>query len=319
MLHILDGDSSAGTLSRTHITGTKISWREALIDGPAPQNLHGPEWIQVRAQHLTDSYGVDLESCAEDLLGLEQALESSREHEEVVLWFGPDLFCQLNLLWILNWFAGKKENSRLSIVSIDQFPGINDFRCLGQLGAEQLASLFDSRQQLTSRELELGSRAWLAFTSTIPTEVESLLLDDISALPFLKRALQLHLWRFPSVRNGLGRIENRCLELITGGSSSFRDLFLRFGEMEPAYGLGDCQLWRTLTQLSTNAPLLRTRTGELTAERVFETTEAGREVFQGHRDFVNSFGIDRWLGGVHLSGTAGVWRWDEVASRLVQL
>jgi hypothetical protein len=27
-------------------------------------------------------------------------------------------------------------------------------------------------------------------------------------------------------------------------------------------------------------------------------------------------GIERWLGGVHLTGTQAVWRWDGVAKRL---
>jgi hypothetical protein len=42
-----------------------------------------------------------------------------------------------------------------------------------------------------------------------------------------------------------------------------------------------------------------------------ELTEAGREVLAGRRDHVALNGIDRWIGGVHLTGTDVPWRWDE--------
>jgi hypothetical protein len=46
-------------------------------------------------------------------------------------------------------------------------------------------------------------------------------------------------------------------------------------------------------------------------------TEAGREVLDGRRDRVRTYGIDRWLGGVHLMGHEAAWRWDPATRRLV--
>ena len=40
-------------------------------------------------------------------------------------------------------------------------------------------------------------------------------------------------------------------------------------------------------------------------------TEAGREVLEGAPDHVALNGVDRWIGGVHLTGTDVPWRWDE--------
>jgi len=42
----------------------------------------------------------------------------------------------------------------------------------------------------------------------------------------------------------------------------------------------------------------------------------GRAVLEGTADHVRINGIDRWLGGVHLSGTEIRYRWDESAHRL---
>jgi hypothetical protein len=43
----------------------------------------------------------------------------------------------------------------------------------------------------------------------------------------------------------------------------------------------------------------------------------GTAVLEGKADQVRSNGIDRWLGGVHLSGTEAEYRWDEHAQRLI--
>jgi hypothetical protein len=39
-------------------------------------------------------------------------------------------------------------------------------------------------------------------------------------------------------------------------------------------------------------------------------TGAGRDVLDGRSDWIALAGIDRWVGGVHLTGD-DVWRWDE--------
>src|SRR6266446_8149797 len=148
MLHIVNGESTADTLRQSTIEGKKISFRDALICGPTPSEVSTDQWHRIRALHLSDYYGVDLESCEKDLLEQERILQSYPIHEEVVLWFEHDLFCQVNLLYLLNWFAhhdlGK---TKVTLVCIGQFPGFEKFRGLGQLNADQLTSLLDTRRE----------------------------------------------------------------------------------------------------------------------------------------------------------------------------
>jgi hypothetical protein len=40
-------------------------------------------------------------------------------------------------------------------------------------------------------------------------------------------------------------------------------------------------------------------------------TETGRRVRDGQQDHVALNGIDRWIGGVHLTGHTVAWRWNE--------
>jgi hypothetical protein len=330
MLHIHNGDSSAETAKLSALPGEHFAFREALMEGQAPGEIAGDEWRSVRARHLSESYGVDLEQCERELVAQENKLAASGEHEEIVFWFEHDLFCQVNLLYLLDWFSLREpHHTRLSLVCVDHFPGVADFRGLGQLTTPQLVSLFPSRTEIKRPQLELASTAWQAYCSPNPIAIEDLLATDTSALPFLAAALRLHLRRFPSVKNGLGEIENTGLKLIKSGSSTFTDLFPRFGDAKPTYGLGDAQFWLALRRMSnarqplvTNSGFNGNATGSALTPTVlqnvsFKITAIGESVLRGEADFVSLNGIDIWLGGVHLDGVETLWRWDEPSGRMV--
>ena len=327
MLHIHNGDSSAVTARNSKIPGEHFAWREALVCGPTPADLSADEFLQLRARHLAEAYGVNLEQCEQELRSQTEALSSFSDHEEVVLWFEHDLFCQVNLSYLLNWFAQRElGKTKLSLISIGEFPGIEGFRGLGQLNEEQLAGLFPQRQEVSPLELQLGSRTWQAYSSPDPAELTSLLNADLSAIPFLKRALSKHLQRFPSTTNGLGRIENTGLELIAKGCRKFKSLFPAFARREFEYGFGDAQLFLELKRLAdASTPLLTLSNGGKQASldpaqiclSSFEITELGRAVLNGSEDFVRRNGIDYWLGGVHLEGNEAGWRWEMDAGELL--
>ncbi len=202
------------------------------------------------ARHLSDAYGLRVEDCEKELREQQEALARFYDHDEVVLWFEHDLFCQIHLIYLLNWFAQSElGKTKLSLICIDEFPGINDFRGLGQLNEAQLVSLFPQRREINLAQLNLGSKAWQAYSSSDPSQIESLLAEDTAALPFLKSALFKHLARFPSVRNGLGQDARLCLELVADGQAEFKALFPAFGKREPLYGFGDAQVFLELKRL----------------------------------------------------------------------
>lgn len=326
MLHLHNGDSSANIAKQSSLPGEHFAWREALIDGPTPAGLEVAEWRTLRAHHLSNYDGGDRDQCEQDLLNQEEKLASFEEHDEVVLWFEHDLFCQLHLIYLLQHFAQQDlGKTKLSLVCIDNFPGKPDFRGLGELTAEQLASLFPARQQVTQQQLSLATSAWRAYSSPGPTEIQTLLDSDTSALPFLNAALKAHLRRFPSTKNGLGAIENRGLQLVHSGLSRFEDLFRGFGETESIYGLGDCQFWQAMLRMrEARQPLLSTSNGNrngpesgVVTTTEFESTDLGEAVLRGDADFVVLNGIDLWLGGVHLNHKRNLWRWDEQSETVV--
>ncbi len=183
-----------------------------------------------------------------------------------------------------------------------------------------MSSLFPSRQPVTREQLHLATEAWDAYRSTDPRDLETLLQKDTSPLPFLGPALQGHLRRFPSTANGLGRIENRGLQLVDSGLHAFGDLFRRFGEVEPVYGLGDIQFWLSLRRLAdANQPLLKINGDSPSPDTTIEITDLGKAVLKGDGDFVALNGMEGWLGGVYLSDERNLWRWDDKSEAIVQL
>ena len=326
MLHLHNGDSTAGTARQANIPGEHIAWREALVCGPTPAGLSEPEFIDTRARHLADSYSRPVEKCRAELRAMHEALASFSEHDEVVLWFEHDLFCQIQLIYLLHWFAGRDlGRTKLSLICIDEFPGIQIFHGLGQLNEEQLLSLFLGRREITFEQLELAAKGWAAYCAPDAVALIALINSDMSALPFLKEALSKHLQRFPSTRNGLGRVENEALKLIPAGYGEFRSLFPAFIRREGAYGFGDAQLYVTMRSLTmTPKPLLNQKRGPAgTMDPLqillssFEITDHGKAVLAGEQDFVITNGIDKWLGGIHLRGKESAWRWDDESQQLL--
>jgi hypothetical protein len=325
MLQIFDGDSSAGTARNANLPGQHLAWREALICGPAPNNLSEAEFLEVRAQHLASTYGADLHRVRGELRAQHDALASFRDHEEVVLWFEHDLFCQVHLVYLLNWF-GQHElgHTKLSLICLDEFPGVPQFRGLGQLNEEQLASLFPTREAVTGAQLELGTRAWQAYSSSDALNLVTLRDSDTSALPFLGRAVVRHLQRFPWTSTGLGRIESSALQLVADGYHLFKKLFPAFSRRESEYGLGDAQLYCALRLMADAPTPVLKQSGRAEPSDAagmllssFELTDDGREVLSGDQDFVAQNGIDQWLGGVHLLGPEAAWRWDRETEQLL--
>ena len=328
MLHIHNGDSTAGTARQANIPGEHLAWREALVCGPAPENLSEAEFLNIRAQHLATAYGVDIEKCKAELQTQHDGLANFSDHDEVVLWFEHDLFCQVQLIYLLNWFSRRDlGNTKVSLICIDNFPGVEHFRGLGQLNEQQLATLLPRRRKVASAQLNLGSKAWEAYASPAPTEIESLLKSDTGALPFLGAALTKHLQRFPALRNGLGYVENVSLQLLANGNREFKSLFSAFGRREPLYGFGDAQLFLELKRLANaRRPVLKMSNGaeaspgdaQQLLNTSFEITDDGQAVMNGEQDFAQLNRIDFWLGGVHLRSEEADWRWDEENDELTK-
>jgi hypothetical protein len=314
MLHITDGESVAGTLRQSGISGDVSVYGDLMYEGPTPGGLSAEAWRDTRAHFMAEAGYATLEEARQYLKRCDDTLAAFSQHEEVVIWLDHRLSDQLILIRVLDWFSRQNLGARkLSLNCIGRYPGRDHFVALGELTAHQLASLADTRPRVTDGQFRTAQAAWSAFTAPDPTAIERLMETDTSALPFLATALRRHLEQFPSVDGGLSRTERQALSVLRErGPLPARRLFAAVQQLEEQIFMGDGSFYRVLTALSSvRHPLVQKADGEVAI------TKAGRDVLEGRADHIGLTGIDRWLGGVHLEGDQAAWRWDRGSGRIV--
>lgn len=334
MLHITNGDAVAGKLVEAGIEGAVLPWREDYTEGPVASRMDDPAVLQKRGVFLEEAYGIPQAQYAGACAAQEAALaRAAAQGEEIVLWMEHDLFDQTMQAYLLHRLARLDaevgaEPLRIQLVTIGSYPGIEPFHGLGQLTAEQLAGLYPGRRPVCAEALALGRQAWEAYASPDPRAVEALLQADTAPLPFLREAFAAHLSRFPSTRDGLGRVEREALQAVSAGIHHLLPLFKAATDPLPLLGIGDLAFWAYLRRMSTGAvPLIRLSipdelprygdTAPLPGITVHLTPD-GQDVLAAKADYVKLGGVERILGGVQLTSAEPVWRWDADRERLVR-
>lgn len=320
MLHITDGESVDGTLRESSIPGTVSTYGDLLYEGPAPAGLTAETWRDTRARFIAGAAYATLDQAQQYLKACDDALAAFPQYGEVVIWLDYRLSDQLILIKVLDWFRRQNLDSvKLSLISVGRYPGRDHFVGLGELTADELASLAETRLRVTDAQFGLAQAAWNAFTSPDPTAMERVLAPDTSALPFLATAFRRHLEQFPSVDGGLSRTERQALAILREqGPLPGGRLFAAVQRREEQIFMGDASFYRIVANLSRcRHPLVQISAAPQAGLGTVTITETGRDVIEGRSDHIERNGIDEWLGGVHLKGTEAAWRWDAVAARLV--
>jgi hypothetical protein len=207
------------------------------------------------------------------------------------------------------------------MVMIGSFPGRPDFKGLGELTPEEFGPLIDAREPVSPSQFDLAARAWSAFRSSTPEALDDLRHGDTAPLPFLAPALERFLQEYPWTIDGLSRSERRLLSIAGDGPISLSKAFPLMQDGEHAYYITDLSCIGLSESMSrATPPLLEVQAGtglDHPLNRMVSTTAFGRSLLERRSDMVRSCGIDRWLGGVHLTG-APDWRWDDDRKRITR-
>ncbi len=321
ILHITNGDGAAGILKASTVSGDVLPWRDPMHHGPFPAGLSLDDLRPVRSRYLAGPGG-SARAVERDFRLRDDHLRATPKYDGVVLWFEHDLLDQLQILQLLDWFATADVNgATLEIICIDRFPGMPQFRGLGELDPVQMASLFDKRVPVTREMLEQAQTGWAAFRSVDPRNLVGFMRGDLTSLPFLRAALARHLEEFPSTQTGLNRTERQLLCLIAEGCHSPVDLFLRNMTFETALFIGDWSTYSILDRLC-QAGLIAGETGAFWSppksrddrpafgDQRLVLTDQGQQVLSGEIDASRILIRDDWLGGVHIQSDKPHWTWD---------
>jgi hypothetical protein len=322
-LNITNGDSAAGTLSEAGVEGKIISWRDVLHEGPVDSSLSLEELSKGRARFISEQGWDDFAHVSGDFAERDRVIRHLDYFDEVVLWFEDDLYDQLQLIQLLDFFGrGAARGKTLSVIVVDGY--------IPPLSTDEIKQLDKARQRVTPEQLELAKRAWKAFGSEDPTSISRLLEGSTTALKYLAAALRRHLEEFPSTDNGLSRSEREALSAIQAGHSTPVAAFLEVARKQESIFLGDIIFYSYLERLSgRNDALITWKDGTPviapTSERSREFVEGeltltplGREVLAGRQDWQRINKRTRWLGGVEIKPGERGWRWDPSDRELVR-
>lgn len=328
LLHVTNGESAGNTLRQTSLGGAVLPWQDVLHEGPVPA---GPrrELLRTRADFLSGCGWGSVRVILSSLERRDRILtEALRDRRQVVLWFEHDLYDQLQLLDILALAAAVEGTPELIVAG--SFPGKPGFRGLGELTAAELETLWPSRVAATPGTLAAAAAAWDTLREPAPSALAALATAGVPELPFLGAALLRLLEELPAPEDGLSGTERRALRAIAAGAVTPPAAFRAEQDLEAAPFLGDSWFYRTLTSLGRGrARLIETLDGEqlpaappLSDTRAFTAmslrlTPAGELVLQRKADRVQLLGVDRWIGGSHITPGAA-WRWDPGTHRLIE-
>lgn len=322
MLHVTNGDSAVERIRAAGIEGPVLPWRDVLHEGPVPAGLPLERLSLVRADFIASRGWGTPDEARRSFAERDRALAASAREDEVVLWFEHDLYDQLQLIQLLDWFADHPPRM-LALVNPAEY--------LGTAAPERLAALFAQRAEVTAAQFALARAAWKAFRAPDPRHVEQVMRGECGPLPHLAPALLRLLQELPGTAGGLSRSERQLLRAFADGTRRLVDAYpTSHHAVEEAVWMGDWS-WLAMVDSLTGAPTpLLAYVEDEDAEaagppsgpdarmqRTARMTDAGRRVLAGKADAVRMNGIDRWIGGVHLHGREVPWRWNAGESHVL--
>jgi hypothetical protein len=272
------------------VQGELLPWRDVLHEGPVHAGLPLAELSRRRAAFIASCGWADPLAAKKQFEERDAALAAAGQHHEVVLWFEHDLYDQLQLLQLLDWFAAHPHPT-LSLVCEAEY--------LGTMTPARAGELFRARRAVSEAQLKAGAAAWGAFGSSDPRAIR---LEPVPGLPFLAPALRRLLEELPWTRDGLSRLERQILEALGGGPLPFAELFPRaHHHREDPVFVGDAVLALYLERLAADGFV----DGN---DRGYSLLPRGKAVLEGKADACAFARRPRWLGGYEIRSAR--LRWD---------
>lgn len=236
--NILNGDSLAYSFPDAKIEGNIIVAREALIEGDlSGDNLH--DFWQTRAKALkitATEYNTAVVTEFEKIL-------NAPDDSEFNLWFEHDLFCQVNMwfvLSIINSLPIKKKVFAVYTSHLDK-TSKQFWNGFGPANSDELKVCYANRISLSEADINLGQALWDAYKNGDLEELTNLAKHQSLTFPHLQEVVKAHVDRFP--KDGKkGRPEKVIEDITKNISTDFNEVFKEFWKRESIYGFGDSQL-----------------------------------------------------------------------------
>ncbi len=294
-LNIINGDTCIGIMKKANIQGEFLAWQDFLHEGNVPAKVTLEELSIIRAKFIAQ-YGLgDFSEIYKTFQKRDNKLKTYKSYNKIILWFEHDLYDQLQLLQLLDWFSNKSlKNSQLTLICSNNY--------LGESTAQQIKKMVHYSIDLLPEHFQLAKKAWSAFREPTPLSWMNLLQYPSSILPFLKPAVFRMLEEFPNTKAGLSRTEYQALLVISNGINDAQDIFIKCQSFEERKFMGDVVFWKILDNFEEYKIIQR-------REKKLTITPLGKQLLKGERFWFDIMPLERYIGGCKLT-LDNLWCWD---------
>lgn len=232
-VHILNGDSLDQQFPPL-ITGKKIIFRECLIEGNVKFSKN---FYEGRAKEISNSYKdiTEKEYFQKTVPELEKLKEITRD-ENINLWFEEDLFCQVNMWYVIHQL--KSTESPLYMI----LPTASlEFGYSGMVESDLIVA-FTQKMRVEKNEMQLFSQLWQAYADQNIANMSRVVKRLPDHLSFVHSAVEAYAESRP-VNGYPGRPKQSLLNIMDElDTHDFGPVFREFSKRESIYGFGDLQV-----------------------------------------------------------------------------
>ena len=243
--HILNGDCLAEQLAGVMLPGSFIVCRECLVDGPVNSNSLD-DFFRMRAGYISGMTGLSQEEYYNKSEKEFQKILALPDNSKIFLWFENDLFCQVNLWFVLSLLQDRVPQNLFRV-----FPQIENgqdkWKGFGIATSGSLNEAYKNAVHFNVADLQFGKLLWEAYCNNDLNILQKLGKIKSELFRDLEPVIAAHVERF-SVP---GRPERIVKEIISGGTMDFNEVMTEFSKREGVYGFSDLQIknmWNKMMQ-----------------------------------------------------------------------
>lgn len=240
IFHILNGDSLAHTLQNTNFKDSTIICRECLIDGPLSPEIN-ETFFRERAEYISSSYNEIPQNYYTKVVNELNKLKQIPVNSDVYLWFENDLYCQVNMWFMISLISQNCPDINLYRVFPRTVNSQNKWSGFYDLKDKDTKELIRHSIKFTESDIELSINLWYNYSENNIENLVQFSKTDSECFKYLEEVIQAHIDR-DAGKSGEGRPEKTLKKIISESKNNFNDIFFEFNKTEGIYGFGDTQV-----------------------------------------------------------------------------
>ena len=155
------------------------------------------------------------------------------------------------MIAVISWLKRYRKGRKISLVCSGEIKGKATLFGLSELSEKQIKEHYKNKIELTQDDIEYADYVWQLYCSDNPIKLQNVYqYQQSSTFTYLVDGLLAHLQRFPSIANGLNRLENDILSIAKNTKLTSKEGFINtILREENQYGFGDIQYNKQVNDL----------------------------------------------------------------------